>query len=175
MLNKKLINFSLFYTVGILALSYTIASPILIEISKSVSSEVSDMGLLYTLFFTGFVLGSFLGGMLSKRLSKMHILNTSLIFHTIFIIIFSFSKNYIFALISSLTIGITGGLNEIMACTLLAELNKGREGYYMNISQMFFGIGAFIGPYISSTVIKFGLNWSSAYYIVAFLAFIVLS
>ncbi|MCL5986849.1 MAG: MFS transporter [Actinobacteria bacterium] len=141
----------------------------MIEISKSISMEVSDMGLVYTFFFTGFVLGSFLGGVLSKYFSKYVILNTSLILQTIFIIVFSFSNNYIFALLSSFAIGTSGGLSEIMACTMLAELNKGREGYYMNISQMFFGIGAFIGPYISSTIIKIGLNWNIVYYIVAFL------
>jgi FHS family glucose/mannose:H+ symporter-like MFS transporter len=170
--NKKLINFSLFYAIAIFAITLTTTSPILIEISHTVSKDISQMGLLFTLFSTGFVVGSLLSGVLSKFFSKYSILMTTFLLQSVFLFIFSFSKTYIFALTIYFIIGMSGGFSETLASILLTEINKGKEGYYLNISQVFCGIGAFIGPYISSTSIKLGTNWSAAYYIVSALAFI---
>lgn len=169
---KKLINYSLFYNISIFAITFTIASPILIEISKSINRNISAVGLLFTLFSSGFVLGSLLVGLLSKFFAKESILNITLILQTLFLITFSFSKTYIFVLIVIFMIGMCGGLSETLTSILFVLINKGREGYYLNISQVYFGIGAFIGPYISSTIAKLGLNWNISYYIVAFLALI---
>lgn len=156
----------------IFAITFTIASPILIEIGQTLSEDVSKMGLLFTFFFIGFVSGSILSGILQKVFSKFTILLVNFFSQSVFILLFSFSKNFTFAMSMYFAIGMCGALSETLVSNLLTEINVGKEGYYLNISQMFFGIGAFIGPYISSMMMIIGGNWNSVFYISSFLAFL---
>lgn len=169
---KRLLNYSLYFALSIFALTFTIASPIMIEIGESVSQNISNMGLLMTLFSSGFVAGSLLTGLFTKFMPKSYILNISIIFQALFLIIFPFSNSFILMLIVYFIIGMSGGLIETLISLMLPEINKEQAGYYLNISQVFFGIGAFAGPYISSIVVRIGLNWKLSYYFLAFLSFI---
>lgn len=169
---KRLLNYSLYFALSIFALSFTIASPIMIEIGASISQNISNMGLLMTLFSTGFVAGSLLTGLFTRFMSKTYILNISMIFQVLFLLIFPFSNSFTLMLIVYFIIGMSGGLIETLASLLLPEINKEQAGYYLNISQVFFGVGAFAGPYISSIIVRMGLNWQLSYYFLAFLSFI---
>lgn len=169
---ERLLNYSLYFAISIFAINFTIASPIIIEIGGSISHEVSNMGLLLTLFSSGFVAGSFLTGLLSRFMPKTIVLNISMVFQWLFLIIFPFSKSFILMLIIYFIIGMSGGLVETLVSLILPEINnKKQAGYYLNISQIFFGVGAFVGPYISSIIVKVGLNWKISYYILAMLSF----
>jgi len=130
------------------------------------------MGLLMTLLSSGFVAGSLLTSLLTRFMPKSYILNISIIFQALFLIIFPLSHSFILMLIVYFTIGMSGGFIETTISLMLPEINKGQAGYYLNISQVFFGIGAFAGPYISSIVVRIGLNWKLSYYFLAFLSFI---
>lgn len=169
---KRLLNYSLYFALSIFALTFTIASPIMIEIGESVSQNISNMGLLMTLLSSGFVAGSLLTSLLTRFMPKSYILNISIIFQALFLIIFPLSHSFILMLIVYFTIGMSGGFIETTISLMLPEINKGQAGYYLNISQVFFGIGAFAGPYISSIVVRIGLNWKLSYYFLAFLSFI---
>ncbi|MCX6347582.1 MAG: MFS transporter [Actinobacteria bacterium] len=169
---KRLLNYSLYFALSIFALTFTIASPIMIEIGESVSQNISNMGLLMTLLSSGFVAGSLLTSLFTRFMPKSYILNISIIFQALFLIIFPLSHSFILMLIVYFTIGMSGGFIETTISLMLPEINKGQAGYYLNISQVFFGIGAFAGPYISSIVVRIGLNWKLSYYFLAFLSFI---
>jgi fucose permease len=144
----------------------------MIEIGGSISQNISNMGLLMSLFSSGFVAGSLLTGLLTRFMPKAYILNISIIFQALFLIIFPFSNSFILMLIVYFIIGMSGGFIETLASLMLPEINKEQPGYYLNISQVFFGIGAFAGPYISSIIVRIGLNWQLSYYFLAFLSFI---
>jgi len=169
---KRLLNYSLYFALSIFALTFTIASPIMIEIGESISQNISNMGLLMTLLSSGFVAGSLLTSLFTRFMPKSYILNISIIFQALFLIIFPLSHSFILMLIVYFTIGMSGGFIETTISLMLPEINKGQAGYYLNISQVFFGIGAFAGPYISSIVVRIGLNWKLSYYFLAFLSFI---
>jgi len=168
---KRLLNYSLYFSLGVFALTFTVASPIMIEIGVSVSQNISNMGLLMTLFSSGFVAGSLLTGLLTRFLPKSYILNISIIFQAIFLAIFPQSHSFILMLAVYFIIGMSGGFIETLISLMIPEINKEQTGYFLNISQVFFGIGAFAGPYISSIVVRTGLNWGLAYYFLAFLSF----
>jgi len=169
---KQLLNYNLYFAISIFGITFTIASPILIEIAESISQNISNMGLLMTLFSSGFVAGSLLISLLTKFTPKAYILNISLMFQALFLLIFPFSDAFILMLIVYFIIGMSGGLIEPLISLMLPEINKEQAGYYLYISQVFFSIGAFAGPYISSTIVRMGLNWELSYYFVAFLSFI---
>ena len=69
-------------------------------------------------------------------------------------------------------IGMSGGFVETLVSLMIPEINKENSGYHLNIAQVFFGVGAFAGPYISSIAVRIGLNWEVSYYFLAFLSFL---
>ncbi len=167
-----MINLSLYFAISIFAITFTIASPIIIEIGESVTQDISNMGLLMTLFSTGFVIGSLLISILTKFFHKSLILNIAMLTQTIFILIFGFSTSFVLMLLVYFIISMCGGFIETLVSLILPEINKLESGYYINISQVFFGLGAFVGPYISSLIIRAGFNWKFSYFLLAFLAFL---
>jgi fucose permease len=169
---NRLLNYSLYFTISIFAITFTIASPIMIEIGGSVSQAISNMGLLMTIFSTGFVTGSLLTGLLTRFMPKAYILNISLGVQALFLLVFPFSNSFILMLIVYFIIGMSGGFTETLASLMIPEINKEHAGYYLNIAQVFFGVGAFAGPYISSIIVKIGLDWVLSYYFLAFLSFL---
>jgi len=167
---NRLLNYSLYFTISIFAITFTIASPVMIEIGGSVSQAISNMGLLMTVFSTGFVTGTLLTGLLIRFFPKAYILNIALAVQAIFLLVFPFSNSFIRMLAVYFIIGMCGGFIETIASLLILEINKEQAGYYLNISQAFFGIGAFAGPYISSIVVRIGLDWELSYYFLVFLS-----
>lgn len=172
MILKRLLNYSLYLTISIFAITFTIASPVMIEIGGSVSQAISNMGLLMTIFSTGFVAGSLLTGLLTRFMPKAYILNIALAVQTIFLLVFPFSTSFILMLVVYFIIGMSGGFVETLVSLMIPEINKENSGYHLNIAQVFFGVGAFAGPYISSIAVRIGLNWEVSYYFLAFLSFL---
>ncbi len=168
---NRLLNFSLYFAISIFAATFTIASPILIEISRSISQDISDMGIIMTLFSSGFVAGSLLTGLLARFVSKALILNIVILVQSVFIMLFGFSGSFALMLFIYFIIGLCGGLIETLASLILLEVNKSQTAYYMNISQVFFGMGAFAGPYLSSLIVRAGIDWQLSYFCLAFLSF----
>ncbi|HAX17178.1 MAG TPA: hypothetical protein DCY00_01085, partial [Actinobacteria bacterium] len=171
MRSNRLLNFSLYFAISIFAATFTIASPIMIEISESISQDISNMGFLMTLFSSGFVAGSLLTGLLTRFASKALILNAGMIIQAIFIMSFGFSRSFASMLFVYFFIGICGGLIETLVSLILPEINQSQTGYYMNISQVFFGIGAFAGPYLSSLIVRAEISWQFSYFLLASISF----
>jgi fucose permease len=169
---NRLLNYSLYFTISIFAITFTIASPVMIEIGGSVSQPISNMGLLMTIFSTGFVTGSLLTGLFTRFMPKAYILNISLAVQALFLLLFPFSHSFILMLVVYFIIGMCGGFIETLVSLMIPEINKENAGYYLNIAQVFFGVGAFLGPYISSIAVRIGLNWEISYYLLAFLSFL---
>ena len=56
-------------------------------------------------------------------------------------------------------IGGVGGIIESLTCTMVVEINKEREGFYFNFTQVFFGLGALLGPISAGYLDGLGYNW----------------
>jgi FHS family glucose/mannose:H+ symporter-like MFS transporter len=146
----------------------SIASPVLIEISKSLSTVISNMGLLFGVYNAGFVSGSITSASrFFKKIDNTAMLIFALILQAIFVFIFSISRNFSFALIINFMVGIASGFISSLTSVILAEIGKEREAFYQNIGYMFVSLGAFISPYLSSLVVSRGLTWNLVYQILA--------
>lgn len=73
----------------------------------------------------------------------------------ILLFLFSFIFDYIFLIAIIIIIGFCGGLALTIISAIIIETNIGKEGFYTNISHIFYSIGAFLGPYISIIVLKY--------------------
>lgn len=169
---KKLATVSLIYSMIFLAVSFTIASPILIEISDSIRSSVALAGLIFTFFTLGYIPGALLSNLVSKYVRRKILYSLILFFHFGLFILFAYSKNLYSAYISFLLLGICCGLLDVTVNTILVDLYRENTGSSLNLVHVFFGFGAFLGSVISSQVVGRGFNWTASFYLTSCLILI---
>jgi len=150
---KILINISCFSGALIFGMSLVMSSPILIEISQSIGRNIETMGSIFLFFYTGFILGSLLSSTIVNHWGRKRSL--AIFYFLIFISSLGMllvSGYLLFIIIFSL-IGLCGGFIESLTSSIVLEINKKNEGLYLNLTQVFFGLGAFIGPLIPTFII----------------------
>ncbi len=169
---KILINISCFSGALIFGMSLVMASPILIEIGQSIGRNIETMGSIFPFFYTGFIIGSLLSSPIVNHWGRKRSLT---IFY--FLIFVSsagmlFVSNYLFFIIIFSLIGLSGGFIESQISSIALEINKKNEGFYLNLTQVFFGIGAFIGPLLPTFIVSKGFSWKYSYAILSLICIV---
>jgi fucose permease len=169
---RFLLNISFFYTMFVLGVSYTITSPVLIELSKTTNTSIETAGYVFSFYFVGFILGCYLSIWLVTHIKRKNLLLVSyiLFFATVFSL--RFSSSFILISILFMLMGLAWGFIESQISILLLELNKGSEGLFINLNNAVFGIGAFLGPLVTVYIIDLGIYWQNTYLVAGILSFI---
>jgi fucose permease len=81
-------------------------------------------------------------------------------------------SNYLFFIIIFSLIGLSGGFIESQISSIALEINKKNEGFYLNLTQVFFGIGAFIGPLLPTFIVSKGFSWKYSYAILSLICIV---
>ena len=171
-LNKAMLNISCFYSMIIYAIATSVTSPILLEISDHIGEDIQNMGTIFSISFLGFIIGALLNGILSKYFNRKKIALISYILLTISIFSVTLSFNFLFITVIFFFMGFSEGFIEIQVSALIMDLNPRREGLFVSLVHVFFGLGAFIGPLLSSLLVGYGLSWKYPYYLLAILSLI---
>jgi MFS transporter, FHS family, glucose/mannose:H+ symporter len=170
--NNFFLNLSFFYAMFLFGINFGMVSPILIELSEKIGVPVSVMGNFFSLVAIGFITGALISSLLARfNIRKIVFLSFYFLLPaSIFSI--AFSNNYNFLLISGFFMGLANGLLESNITVLLSEINKGKEAQYINNSQAVISFGAFIGPLISTFLVKSGISIKTAFVLIALLCFL---
>jgi len=139
-------------------------SPLLPSIAKTFSLSLSQSGFIFSANFIGFVSFILLGGILADHIGKKTIFVIVVFGFAISLMIFPFTPNFIFASIVMVLIGGFGGIIETITGAVMSDINPSKESFYVNMTQVFFGIGAVIGPILAGIVVAAGINWKLYYF-----------
>lgn len=169
---RKFILASGIYGMILIAINFTMASPVLIEISKSVKSTIALTGMILTFMALGFIFGTVLNGIFTRFIKRKHLYRTVLFVQSLSFMIFAFSKNLVLSLIMFLMLGICCGILEVAIGTMMVELSKKTAGLTLNLVHVFFGIGAIAGPALSSQIVGHGFSWQIGFLFVSGLVFV---
>ncbi len=169
---KIFINISCFYAMMVFAISLTMASPILIEISNCLGRNIEYMGIIFSSQFAGFIVGAFLSSFLGNYMSRKRTILFFYLLLSISVFAVAFSLNFVYLNVAIFFMGVSGGFIEAQVSSLTVEVNQRSEGLFINLTQVFFGIGAFIGPFLSSSLVSKGINWRYSYVIVSILCIV---
>lgn len=172
-MSRKLGTYACYSILLVFALALTSLSPLLIDISRTFSLSIAQSGIFFTANFFGFVVFILIGGVLSDRWGKKVVISVSLIGFTAAMFIFPLSPGFYAACIVMFFIGSFGGVLESMASALVSDLNTVNNSFYVNLAQVFFGLGAIIGPVSAGIMVSSGLSWKLCYYILAVLSLAV--
>jgi len=172
-ISKKIfINISCFYGVMVFGMALVMTSPILIEISQRIDRNIENMGSIFSLFYGGFIIGSFLSSSIINYWGRKKTLSFFYFLLFISVLGMAFIFNYPFLIVVFSLIGLSGGFIESQVSSIVLEVNKKNEGLFVNLTQVFFGIGAFIGPLILTFIISKGIDWKYSYIILSLICLI---
>jgi FHS family glucose/mannose:H+ symporter-like MFS transporter len=158
-----------FLTIFIFSIFFNITSPILIEISKSTGITAANLSLVFTFFTVGAVVGQMTSVFFNRRFKKIYIVLAGFIIEIPLTIILSFNSNLAFFYVLYVISGYILGVIWLQANQYVLESNVKNKERMITILVTFYPVGAFIAPFISSSIIKAGLSWRFIYYIIIFL------
>lgn len=147
--------------------------PLLTDISKEFSLSLSKTGVFFTISYFGLLSFVFIGGILAGRFGKKNLIAISLLGLSLSLFMFGLSSNVLFAFISIFFMGGFGSIIQSLVNSLAAEINPIKKDYYINLLQLFFCIGAVLGPVFVVVMISTGNSWRISYYVMSAIMFIL--
>ena len=158
-----------FFSIFIFSIFFNIASPILIEISKSTSILLTNLGFVFTFFTIGAALGMLTSVFYNRRFKKIQVIIAGYIVLIPITIVLGFSTSLILFWVLYFLSGYILGVIWIQANQFILVSKVRNKERIITIFLTFYPIGAFIAPFISSSIISAGFSWRSIYYIVIFM------
>lgn len=147
------------------ALTVTITPAAVNQISAELChGSKALVGYLYEIGMAGFFVCVLLGGRYSDRRGKLPVLTAGGVLMAIGSYAFAQASGYALALVATLAMGAGGGLSEGISMAAIADLYETRRRTsVMNCAQVFFAVGAVIGPLGVSWLLARHLDWRWAY------------
>jgi len=172
-MKNKIVTYLCFLITMVFGMALTSYSPMLPSISKTFSLSLTQSGFIFTANFIGFVAFILLGGILSDRIGKKTVLVIASGGFGISLILFPFSNNFILACFMMALIGGFGGIIETVTNAVISDINPEKANFYVNMTQVFFGIGAVIGPILASVVVGVDIRWQVFYFGLGIIALVL--
>ncbi|MHB1346606.1 MAG: MFS transporter [Candidatus Humimicrobiaceae bacterium] len=158
-----------FLTVFIFSTFFNITSPILIEISKSTKISAANLSLVFTFFTVGAVIGQMTSVFFNRRFKKLYIVLAGFIVQIPLTILLSFNSNLAFFYFLYVISGYILGVVWLQANQYVLESKVKNKERIITILVTMYPLGAFVSPFISSSIIRAGLSWRFIYFILIFL------
>ncbi len=122
-------------------------------------------GRLFFLYYLTYVITTFSSGFLCDHFGKKPIIILSQMFLGIGFFCISTAHSFLVIELGMLIMGLGGGFCEAPMTGFISQAFNGREGFALNMSQIFFGIGAASGPFLTGYLLGIGFNWRYLYFL----------
>ncbi len=164
-MKNKFATYLCFAVITVFGMVLTSYSPLLSSISATFSLSLAQSGIVFTANFIGFVAFILFGGVLADKLGKKSILAVAAAGFAASLILFPLSSNFYVACIVMALIGGFGGIIETLISAVVSDINREKASYYVNFTQVFFCIGAVIGPVTAGLFVASGVSWGYFYFL----------
>lgn len=156
--------YAAFIALGLVA---ALLGPTLRSLADRTHTEISAVGLLFTMRAMGYLGGSVLSGFLYDRFRGHPTMALALFGLAALMALTPLAPLLIVVIAIFLLVGICEGFVDVGGNTLLVWAYRGDVGPHMNGLHFCFGAGAFIAPIIVALVVTLGGESLSAYWVVA--------
>lgn len=162
-MNQQLLTVICNAVMALFAMVLTVTSPLLPALSASFSLGMAESGIIFSVNFAGFVAFILAGGVLADRWGKRRVLAVSMAGFALALLLMPMASSFAVVCALMFFIGGFGGILESQIGALITALNPERASYYLNLSQVFFGVGAVIGPVAAGLLLAAGGDWRLCY------------
>jgi MFS transporter, FHS family, Na+ dependent glucose transporter 1 len=150
-----------------LGLDMAVVGPTLPSLAAQTGSTLGAIGLIFFLSAGGAALGTLLGGGLFDRVPGRFVLGAAQFFSAALFFLVPHVPWYGLLLFLFIIKGITGGLVNTGANTLLLWTHGEKAGPFINALHFFFGLGSFLSPFLLGLLISAGGDYSDVYLLLA--------
>ena len=146
----KSTNWILCMLLALYALNVSAMSPVIAEMTKA---GTVDGGLLIFLHFMGFIFISLVGGAIGDRIGKKPVIACALLGYVLLLPVFTTVDSAVLRYVVIFFIGGSGGIFESVGSSYMSDNNPENPEYYVNFSQIFFGLGGIAAPVVTAYLI----------------------
>jgi len=162
--------YSIFFgTMFLLGLFLSVYQSVISDMTGMLGSGSALTGIMISIYFTGAFIVPIIAGELGDRIGKKTVLLTGVAVSTVGLIVAVLSYNFLLTGIGVFLMGGGACTIESLLSAKITDENPNAAEKFMNYSQVFFCLGAVLGPLLSLTVKSLGGIWQINMYIVAFL------
>jgi FHS family Na+ dependent glucose MFS transporter 1 len=148
-------------------LDMSLIGPTLPALARQTGVSVGEMGLVFLLGAGGVSLGTLLGGWILDRAPGRLVLGSAQLVSGSLLLMVPHIGWYWPLLALFVAKGVAGGVVGTGANTLLQWVHAGKAGPFVNALHFFFGLGAFLSPFLLGLLISIGHPYSEAYTLLA--------
>ena len=147
-------------------------APLLVPMADFYHWEISQAAFPVVLRSLGFLSANFIFSFIWRIHKTRPLLTFSplFLFLSLFAIVL-FHNNWGIVLFLLFFAGLGAGLLHPSVNSLFSEMYGKNRTKYLNISMMFFGLGAFLGPLLVGAILTYGLKWYIVYFLLALIFF----
>ena len=166
-------TFNYYFLFICLGLAVGISGPTLPALADQTGIPVGQMGYMFMLSAIGYTLGTLLGGRVFDRVRGHPVLGISQLISASLIFFIPLTPWFWFLLAIVFSKGLSDGMLNTGANTLLVWTHREKAGPFMNALHFFFGLGAFLSPFLVAQLTGFSGGYRWAYWIVAGIGILV--
>lgn len=163
---RKRVNAACYASMALLGIYLTVYQSVISELSSEHSVGPTAMGVIISLHFIGSIMAPVIFGEISDRVGKKPVVITAfIIIITGILSVYIFDNLYLTA-VGIFVVGCGFAVIEGSLSGVLSDINADEIGKVINISQMFFSIGAVAGPLIALFLAEATGSWKSVFIVV---------
>jgi fucose permease len=164
---KRLLVFTAYCTVAVLGIYVTLYQYTVLNVSQLYKLNASMMGFLIAIQQIGIAIPPLFVGAAAGRVGKKKIVQTSFALLVIGTFLIGVTNSFIAFIASVFVIGAGFSVTEGTICAILSDEFPEESKRHLNFSQVFFSIGALIGPFIAEALIGSGIYFKDLYFYIA--------
>jgi MFS transporter, FHS family, glucose/mannose:H+ symporter len=149
-------------------------SPILLEVSATLNTNIRDLNLIFTFFTIGYLAGNLSSIFYNRKFRKLHIIIFSYLILVIINLVLSLERTLHAYYLLYLLGGYTLGIIWIQANELILESRIENKVRLNMIALSFFPLGTIIAPFIATVVISSKLSWWYSYYVIIVMLLVII-
>ncbi len=159
-----------FFAMSVFGISIVILPTVLKSVSAEFNRNLAECGMLMVFAPAGFVVSTLVGGYLSDRLGQRLFLLIGFAMMGSGLLLIALTGTYGLLQVGLFTVGISGGFVESPVSAAAANAFPTRRAQALNITQLFFNVGAVGGPVIVASILWLGGGWRTCFGAVSLLA-----
>jgi len=142
---------AIFFSAGFLMAAI---GPVLPALSARTGASLSVMGRLMSAIFLGYLAAQFVSGWASDRFGRRVVLAVGLALLAATGLVIAFATALPLTLAAGIVYGIGYGAFSLSGNVMTSELVPARRASAVNLVNMFFGVGAVVGPLVVSVLLR---------------------
>ena len=144
---------AVFFALGMINASF---GPALAELAQHTASDLAQIGGLFTAYFAGALLSQVLAGPLVDRLGQRPVLVAGMAVTACGVLATAFAPSLPLLIGSAALAGFGFGATGVAVNVLISATFAARRAAALNLVNVFFGLGSFVGPALAGATLRFG-------------------